>query len=353
MGVDILNNTLEKMSDLVMAPRKYNQLLSDDTRHWFELINLVVLSSALALFGIATNIINVLVFYRQGLNTTVNISFTGLAVSDLCSLVTLLWFNICENPYFAKSDVPMAASEFQHLTGGFPHACFTRITSWITTYIAAERCLCMAFPLRIKEIISPRKATAVIVTIYLWMMISLLPEYITVYIDWKWYPEVNKTLLGLKFTTDRHRVDGLSFLLYAVYMIISFFSVVVLTAILFSKLKRKIEWRHGKASSVKPSESLTRRDKKTMRMVVVIAGVLIVTFMPQVIIFTVGFIEPEFSVVGKYVNFFFMSWSFCFVFDAANSSVSIILYYTMSSKYRLTFHEIFSERSGSRCIKNK
>ncbi|KAK0050320.1 G-protein coupled receptor [Biomphalaria pfeifferi] len=317
-----------------------DSLVSEQDRNMFELVNLVVISSGIAVVGVVSNVINILVFYRQGLNSTVNISFTGLAVSDLCSLITLLCFNLFENPYFAKSGVPLLASEFQHLTCGFPHACFTRITSWITVYITAERCLCIALPLKVHRIITPRQTTLTIVIIYVWMIVSLLPEYVTVYIDWKFVAIFNKTVLGLAFTSDRPRVDGLSFMLYSIYMLVSFFAVVILTSVLFVKLKRNSERRKEVTNNTHPGSTV--RDKKTLRMVVVIASVLIVTFTPQVVIFTAGFIEPGFSVVGRYANLFFVSWSFCFVFDAINSTANIVLYYKMSTKYRDTFRDIFS-----------
>uniref|UniRef100_A0A2C9KHS2 Uncharacterized protein n=1 Tax=Biomphalaria glabrata TaxID=6526 RepID=A0A2C9KHS2_BIOGL len=137
-------------------------LLSDGVKQIYELVNYVVFCNIFSVFGIFSNIINIIVFCRQGLDSTVNISFTGVAVSDLCSLVTLLWFNVCVNPLFVNSDVPMAPSEVQHLTGGFPHACFARITCWITVYITAERCLCIVSPLKIKRIITTKRATSII-----------------------------------------------------------------------------------------------------------------------------------------------------------------------------------------------
>ncbi|CAG5124274.1 unnamed protein product, partial [Candidula unifasciata] len=48
-----------------------------------EFVNIVCLCGLVSMFGTVANIINLIVFYRQGLNTTINISFFALAVSDL------------------------------------------------------------------------------------------------------------------------------------------------------------------------------------------------------------------------------------------------------------------------------
>ncbi|KAK0056196.1 growth hormone secretagogue receptor type 1 [Biomphalaria pfeifferi] len=324
-----------------------SDLLSDGVKQIYELVNYLVFCNIFSVFGIFSNIINIIVFCKQGLNSTVNISFTGVAVSDLCSLVTLLWFNVCVNPLFVNSDVPMAPSEVQHLTGGFPHACFARITCWITVYITAERCLCIVSPLKIKRIITNKRATSIIVGIYILIIASLLPEYTTMYIGWKEYPEMNRSLLGLIRTKENDKVSGLTFLLYAIYILVSFFAIIVFTTILVVKLKQKTKWREESTFDDKQSNTISNRDKKTVRMVIVIALVLIVCYLPSVLLCTTGFIVPGFFVVGQYSNVFFVTWSFAFVLDALNSSVNIILYYTMSSKYRQTLHEILSRKKTS------
>ncbi|CAL1528438.1 unnamed protein product, partial [Lymnaea stagnalis] len=315
-------------------------IVSDVVRSLFELVNYVFLCNLFCVFGIVSNIINIAVFYEQGLKNTMNISFTALTISDLCSLVTLLWFNVCLNPLLLHSDVPMMPSEVQHLTGGWPHACFAMVTAWATVYITAERCLCIIAPLRVKQLVTPRRAKAALGFIYFVMIVSLLPEYTTTYMEWKFYPDTNRTLLGLVFTPDRPSVEGLTFLLYAIYIMVSFIVVILLTALLVINLKQKTKWRKESTFDHKQSDNISNRDKKTIKMVIVIAGVLIVCFTPSVIISVIVFAVPGFTVVGRYANFFFIAWSFGFLFDAINSSVNIVLYYTMSSKYRQTFHQL-------------
>uniref|UniRef100_A0A2C9L1E8 G-protein coupled receptors family 1 profile domain-containing protein n=1 Tax=Biomphalaria glabrata TaxID=6526 RepID=A0A2C9L1E8_BIOGL len=173
-------------------------------------------------------------------------------------------------------------------------------------------------------------------------MLPLLPEYATAYIGLKYFPFLNKTLYGLMFTPDRYKVDGLSFLLYAILMFVSFVAVIIFTTVLVVKLNQKSQWRQKSTFDSAQSETISRRDRSTMKTVILIASVLIINFSPTVAFFTGVFIVPEFSITGRQRNLFLVSAAFCFIFDTLNSSVTIISYYTMSSKYRQTFHELLS-----------
>ncbi|XP_059178441.1 type-1 angiotensin II receptor B-like [Physella acuta] len=318
-------------------------LVSESLRRLIDIVFVVVFCSVLSVFGIAANIINILVFYKQGLTSTVNIGFMALAISDLCGLLTLEWYCICFNPLFSNNPrVPFVSTEIHHLTAGLPHSCFVRITAWITVYMTAEKCLCIVSPLKIKRIITVRTTTLVLASISLVIVLALVPEYINAYFDWKFYPEFNRTVVGLVFRTDQPALNGLTFLLYSIIMITSFPSVIIFTAILVFFLRRQTKWRKRSTLHDNKTEALTQRDRVATATVMTIATVLIVTLTPSFIFFTIGFFVPGFSVTGKYRELFLTLASFVLCADAANSSVGVILYYRMSSRYRQTFHELFS-----------
>ncbi|KAH9508390.1 hypothetical protein Btru_055073 [Bulinus truncatus] len=314
--------------------------LSDHDRVVIEVITYVFLCGGVSIFGIVSNVINMVIFYRQGLKTTMNISFFSLAVSDTCSLVTLFWLFICMNPLFENSDVPIISREIQYLSGGWPSFCFARITSFITSFITAERCLCIISPLKVKHIITPRRTISIITFIYIFIFISTIPEYASSYIAWKYHPGRNQTLLGLVFYDNREDVEGLGFVLNALLGTFSYILVVLFTAILVCKLRRKNN--SPTKICLKPDKPviLTNR-KKAVNMVLVIAVVSIVCSTPSIFFSFVSFFEPEFSILGGYCNIFHVVWSFGFVFTGINSSVNAILYYQMSTKHKSSFHDLF------------
>ncbi|CAL1540982.1 unnamed protein product, partial [Lymnaea stagnalis] len=311
------------------------------------LINNIVICNVLSVFGTAANAINMAVLYKQGLDTSINISFFGMALSDTCSLLTLLWYNVCFNPLLSDSGLPLDPIEFQHLTGCYPHDCFSRITGMIIMYVTAERCLCIMAPLRVKLIITPRRATMIVCFLYLLMFALLIPEYYSYYLDWKFFPARNKTLIGLVTRPHAILLESLTDIMYAVCLITSFISVVILTIILVKKLQQKEMWRMASTADKHQSDRMSTRNRKTIHMVVQIAAMLIVCYTPVVVVYVWTFLEPEFTTSGLYANLYFAACSVAQVFEAINSSFHIVLYYVMSSNYRCTLHQILPFKFGS------
>lgn len=338
-GESIGSSLITPQSDVI----KHNQgkLVSDKQREIIQVVVFVFLCGLVSLFGIITNIFNLVVFCKQGLNSSINISFFALAVSDMCSLITQQWVNVCLNPLFDRSDVLIVPAEVQYITGSVPREVFGKITCLITVYVTAERCLCIAFPLRVKQMITPKRTAAVLTIIYCVCFLSVAPLYFAISIGWKFYPERNKTLLGQLFGSNNEKMEEPVYVMQALSGILSFAAVVIFTSVLILKLNEKRTWREKTANMDKDkSDSLSNRDRKTMSMIVLIASILIVCYIPSVVIFVATFFEPEFSIVGCYTNMFIVTWSFGFLFESINSSVNIFLYYKMSSKYRNTFHDL-------------
>uniref|UniRef100_A0A2C9M6I5 G-protein coupled receptors family 1 profile domain-containing protein n=1 Tax=Biomphalaria glabrata TaxID=6526 RepID=A0A2C9M6I5_BIOGL len=348
-----MNLDIETKNDTVdQEERGHNfgqSLMSLSEREIYDIINLNVIIQLISLYGIISNIITIAVFCKQGFHTTVNISLTGLAVSDLCSLLVTQWYIVCFNPYFVNSGIPMLPAEVQHLTAGVPHLCFSRITGWITTYITAERCLSIYAPLQVKVIITPKKSAVIISFIYVITIMTLAPEYLTLYIGWKFEMSRNVTLLGLIHTVGTSDINGLSFLLYAFHMLVAFTAVVTLTSTLVIKLKQNTKWRQSLSNAVESSH-ISTRDKKSVTMAIVIATVMILLFTPSVFITVTSFIVSDFNIDGRFSNLFLVVWSFGLMFEVINSSLCLVLYYVMSSKFRKTFHDLFPV---CRCLEHR
>lgn len=320
-------------------------VFSNRGRDIFESVaeNVLFVSGMIGLLGITSNIINIIIFYKQGFNNTVNIAFLALAISDLCCLFTLEWISICMNS-FVISGLPWAAPEVMYLSGGWPHICFSRITSYITVYITAERYLSIALPLKVKQIVTPTRTTLILILIYIVNLATLIPEYATSYLHWKSVPgRINATIIGLVFTSNRNNVEGICYVIHSLLSMTSLQGVVIFTAVLIIKLRRSSKWRKESTSRHELRGSISAREQKTVKMIVLIASVLIFCNTPGAIISMSSFIVgPELSITGKYLSVCVAAWSFACSFQIFNSSVNIFLYYKMSSKYKETFIKLFS-----------
>lgn len=317
-------------------------IITNGQHYTITLINYAFLCSIVSTLGIFANVINLIVFFRQGLNTTINISFFSLAISDLFSLVFQQISNLYINPLFVALDLPIVYSEVQFMTARLVRVLFTRVTFFITVYITAERCLCIAFPLHIKQIITPKRTAVTLVLIFVLTSVTFLPSFSTTYLGRKFHAARNKTLLGLVFRKYKNIVIATSYFIQAISGLLAFLAIAVLTLILVHKLRQKSEWR--KTVNIQPgkSESMSQRDRGTVKMVVLIAGILILCYTPSVVLCLTTFLEPEFTEGGRYYNMYSSLWSIAMVMENINSSVNIFFYLKMSSKYRHTCKELFT-----------
>ncbi|KAI8793161.1 growth hormone secretagogue receptor type 1 [Biomphalaria glabrata] len=320
----------------------HTQFLSYGGRNIFILVNHVVLSNLISLFGLGANVVNILVFSRQGLKNSMNLSFFVLAITDLMGLLTQLWHNFCLNPYVSLIDAPVSFTEIQFLTAGSPNACLVRITGWITVYITGERCLSIALPLKIKQIVTFERTAAILICIYLVNMASLAPLYFSAYFSWKIDPTHNATIMGVDFSSNIASILDLVFIFMVTLALMAFSCAIILTTILIISLKQKSKWRQASTyDKDNGDKGLSSKDKKTIRMVIVVASVLIVCYTPASINSILTPLVPGYSINGDQSNSFEAGWSFAFLLHSINSSVTMLLYYNMSSKYKSTFHQIF------------
>ncbi|XP_059163869.1 probable G-protein coupled receptor B0563.6 [Physella acuta] len=317
------------------------QLVSDAVRDMFILVNHVVLSTSICLLGIVVNILNICVFVKQGLKKTTNSCFFAMAISDLCGVLTQVWHNFCLDPYVDRLNLPVDFMDVQYLTAGWPNSCLVLITDWITVYITAERCLSIALPLKIKQIVTPRRTACVIVFICAINIGSVLPLYFSAYFSWNFYPASNKTKLGISFLPNKPEIESFIFTFQAALAILAFVCVIIFTSILVIKLKKKSKWRQQSTFDKDQTESMSNRERRTVSLIILVAIVLIVCYSPAVTCSITTSVYPDFGITGPQSNLFHVAWSFGFLCHSINSSVTIFLYYNMSSKYRATFNQLF------------
>ncbi|CAG5116583.1 unnamed protein product, partial [Candidula unifasciata] len=111
-------------------------------------VNIVALVGIISMCGIACNVVNILVFCKQGFSETTNISYTALASSDLLSLMISLCLSIFWNPLLLNSRLPIVFLDIQTVFLVLPYACFSKITGLVTAFATFERCLCVVWPLK-------------------------------------------------------------------------------------------------------------------------------------------------------------------------------------------------------------
>ncbi|XP_059164792.1 tachykinin-like peptides receptor 86C [Physella acuta] len=294
----------------------------------------------------------------QGFSESVNISLLGLAVADLGSLLSLVWMSICFNPLFHYSDISFESIDIQYITAvshvyvigmsfditsaGWPHVCFARITSWITAFITLERCLCIATPHRVKQFLTPKRTLVIILFIYLFLFLSVAPVYYALRIGPHFNVNRNKTLDWLVYADYGTTVENVSFSITVFAQLSSCACVITCTVVLIINLTRMSKWRKTNLEPSSAKQMMSSRDKWVVLMIASISCIFIACFLPSAInLILMLHFSPNYSIVGPYQNSFQVSWSILNTLEATNSSVSVLVYYKMSSKFRLVFRETF------------
>ena len=121
-----------------------------------------------------------------------------------------------------------------------------------------------------------------------------------------------------------------------------FVIVLVSTSILVSRLRQNLEWRN-EAAKQSATDSGTSKEQKAARSVVVICTIFIICFIPNVIALVASLVYPKYDLRDPYLgNLSRLVFIFSMLFQGANSSVNIFVYYRMSTRYREVFVELFS-----------
>ncbi|XP_059151503.1 uncharacterized protein LOC131937844 [Physella acuta] len=262
--------------------RAYSELVTDETRVVCEIVFVVIIQGFLGVFGSLTNIINIMVFIKQGLKETVTISFLALCLADLGNVLPLVWASVCSNPLFdikEKSDNTL----FVHLTSGavchkfLPYFDTTR-NSTVYNVIITQSAECDLF-------VSGR--------------INVAAKFILFILD----------------------------IMFTIFMI--------------HRLLVKSKWRsETSAGTAKDGSAL--RDYRLMKMLAFISFIYISTSIPA-IGYTILFIFLD-SVINLSMisrNFYSVILGVVVSSEAVCSSFNVFLFYSMSARFKKAFWEIF------------
>ena len=106
---------------------------------------------SVCIFGLASNIANIVVFYNMGLSSVSNICFFCLAVTDFNCVTYILVVAFTFHPGLQPhAFLPMAMLDIV-MVSDIVYYGFPAMGSWITAIINMERSCCVVFPLKVRS----------------------------------------------------------------------------------------------------------------------------------------------------------------------------------------------------------
>ncbi|GFO27152.1 chemosensory receptor a [Plakobranchus ocellatus] len=325
-----------------------------------DLISLVLISNIqiFNIIGLVGNILSITVFTKLGFSEPSHISLLALAASELTCVVLSIWTNLCFIPDFRDSRLPFHPINISTLTGAGLWAFVVRTVAWITAFISFERCLCILAPLKVKRYITSKTTfTAMLLIAALTICPSFL-IYIRWHFVWMFYPHLNATILDVIPIDNKYYIlltAIVRFICGVLQPLLAFAIVVLCTFFLIIQLRKVSSWRKsvtsgehqwGQNSEKKPTPNapgrttISQKEERLVRLVVVIATVFIVCFTPTSLQLLFSSLFEGFFYFGFYRRIYFVVQLITFLGEAVSGAVNILIYYNMFSKYRFTLRRL-------------
>ena len=290
-----------------------------------------------------TNVVNMAVFFRQGLRERINLCLFCLSLADLIYMLHSFLFNV-DRLYQQVAHIPSGFGpvfEFivnNHLMG---FRGFSWVSGMITTVIACERCFCVLSPLRSQTVIKTRTAAIFLLLASLGVLAILFITTTRWSLACVYDPVSNstsRTIYSRKFYRENKEfVDTLTGYVVSLALPALYIGVVsTSTAITLVKLRKVAAWREQTSSA-----TMSSREVALTRMLVGIAVLYVICLMPVLALGVAILSVSEFSLHGRYYNIFNLMVSIFELFSYINSSVNFFVYCFLGSRFKETLREMF------------
>ncbi|GFN99642.1 chemosensory receptor a [Plakobranchus ocellatus] len=308
--------------------------------------------------AIIANSLNIAVFVKLGFSEPSNISLTTLAICDFILAVLSTWSNLCFWLTYHNVRLPFHGVNVTFLTGGAQGAFLSTTVAWITAFISLERCLCILFPLKVRRLITPRGTFVAMPIIILFTFCPSFYTYIRYKFVWVFNPYLNESILNTTPVNSEFAIlfEKISLVICGVLQPLLAFSIVVICTVLLVVQLRKISsWRlsvtSAKSQRVQPEENqastssaaesrISQKEERLVRMVVAIATIFIVSYIPTCILLLCYVVFDEYNLFGVNSRLFIVSGYIISLGQPISGSVNILIYYKMASRFRSVFRHL-------------
>lgn len=220
--------------------------------------------------------------------------------------------------------------------------------------LSLERCICVIFPFKVKQIFTRNRAIVCVIFVYLILASIMVPFYSTQRLEWvnRDVETVNGTVSTrqqiIVFADNRETVED-----YVVFMNVTVIpipsQVIVLASMVgmaygltTSSKKRKSMTAANKNEDSKLDSKLEMKTKRLVKVVFFLATIFFICSIPRTVASYLTRIIPEVHpATGTEANTSWFCWQFSRFFSGLNASVNFFVYLKINSSYRAKFREIF------------
>ena len=318
------------------------QLLSEQLRNLIFTVT-SSLSLFIAIGGVVANCFNCLVFYRMGLNASINLSFFCLSVADLVIEVLFACLSVIRKDISREIDLGVDLSDVLYSLGPIIIGAST-FSFCVTAVINAERCCCVALPLKVKQIFTVKITFALIFGMLVFQTAIVTVVLAPLGFSVVWSPVQNRPQIVLDQSTFNQRLSSILFFWAGGFLNFISCSVIVMSTIFMANtLRQRKKLLHCSTSQ---QERSAVRDSRLIRSVINISIIYITCFIPNWFLFLASFAYPPFQVFDRYLgNVAQATLSSTEISQTVSSAVNIFVYFKMNSKYSKCLRSLFKRSS--------
>ncbi|GFS07502.1 chemosensory receptor A [Elysia marginata] len=302
------------------------------------------------LFGMVTNVINMIVFLKSGARDNVTILLTSLSVSDLAYLF-LVSPTMCG--FLIEALVRPNPWPFDYRLLVFllvwPANTAYDVSCFIVVSLGVIRCACVAMPLKFKSVFTKSRTIKWLVFIVVLAVLLRLPVLTISRIGWRKDPATNVTKPYL-FPVNREAMLRINDILHRfIVTYLAYFTMVTCVIVLSfklyqaSKIRQKVVTSKGAhpsdptASEKHVTQGLSSRDLQVVKSVVLVCSIFIMAQLPYVGSSIIRLINPQIGEGRSLTEITYITSQIGITCYYINASVNIFIHYNFNSKYRAVF----------------
>ncbi|KAH9490767.1 hypothetical protein Btru_046948 [Bulinus truncatus] len=264
------------------------KLLSDDVVYYLDIFLNCFLIHVLCLFGILGNIINIIVLSYQGARDS-NIILFSLAFTDL-------FMSVCKHLRRLKCLVATVDTPLSITVDTIGYVFIYPLDNWCLgltlfqiTAIAVERCLAVCAPFSVSSIFTVRLVKLMIVSLCVYTAVIMAPILYRLSYTWENDVVYNVTVARLTYTQfyldNKEFVDQVTSVVYGDMCTMGpLVTILICSLIIISKLAQQRPNRLQKLTSLSRSSNKRVRDKKSVKMLLIVCLTTVVSCLPTTVI---------------------------------------------------------------------
>ena len=329
-------------------------LISRETELLVERLKSAIFIPILYLVGAPSNVVNMMVFFRQGISKRINMCLFSLALIDLISLnVALILYAERIYTQFTNNEKYGWAYRYMVNNNVIGLVGVLNGSRLLAAIISTERCICVLFPLRAQRCI-PTKVLAIAIVISVLLLVSLRFVVTAQYQVTCFYEMRTQRKSWQAYITDYHfryeaMLNVLGGVFFGFFISVAIpFIVLFITIITAVRLQQTVRWRSQTSSKVSSAKEIA-----VTKMLIALSIEFFVLSIPVIVLRLLPVFQPQFKAFGRYSNTFFVLVGFAELCHYVSSSVNFFVYYFTSAAYRETLHGLIGRKTAKKIGQGK